>query len=79
MAKLIVPFDHDPADHSAIYLAAQDIAAPATQHLDWQPAYRDTIDGQKVVWIRLERSGFINAWLRTRNGITSLGRVSLTA
>jgi hypothetical protein len=66
MEKLIVPYEHDSADLSQIWLAVSHGTPGAG---DWKPALRDTIDGQRVVWVKFPGqlpSG--NVWVRDRAG-----------
>ncbi|MEV0968524.1 hypothetical protein [Microtetraspora glauca] len=64
--KLTVSYEHDPADLSTIYLAVvpRGVRPSASS---WRPALRDTVAGQRVVWIRVtDVSGVV--WLRDRDG-----------
>lgn len=76
MARLIVPYEHDPADHNTIFLSAvkEDTSASTGGHV---PAFRDTIDGKRVVWIDTELTGFVHVWLRDKRGTRSLGQINL--
>ncbi|GIH69431.1 hypothetical protein [Sphaerimonospora thailandensis] len=63
--KIIVQYEHDPADLATIYLAvAPRGARPADG--DWQPAYRDTVNGRRVIWIRADTDGVV--WVRDAAG-----------
>lgn len=66
----MVPYDHDPADLSPIYLAIVEVRKKPLKS-DWQPALRDTIDGSKVVWVRSDSSVGPKrkvVWVRDKNG-----------
>lgn len=63
MTRIIVAYEHDPADLRAIQLAVADEPAES----DWRAALRDTIDGQRVVWARFDRPAR-RVWLRDRDG-----------
>lgn len=68
--KVSVPYEHHSADLSPIYLAVTSTTvrtAPSSQA--WHAAYRDTIDGKRVVWSRFPSSGrMVNVWLKDKNG-----------
>jgi hypothetical protein len=64
--KVIVEYDHNPADLTAIYLAWTTANQPSDS--EWRPALRDTINGRKVVWARFPLSRRGALWLRDRNG-----------
>ena len=50
--RVSVPYEHDPADLQTIYLAVTSGTEP--QEHEWKPAYRDTRDGRRVVWVKTE-------------------------
>lgn len=78
MAKLIVNYQHDPADLQTIYLSVTTSRKPASD--SWKPAYRDTIDGKRVVWAHFsERGGNkkVNLWLRDNSGDRLVSTVTL--
>jgi hypothetical protein len=76
-SKLQVPYDWDPELTDLIELA---ITPPTREPVetDWQPAYRDTVNGTRVVWIRPEPQGAkVLVWLRDRNGVRQHMMISL--
>lgn len=67
MNKVLVDYDHDPADLSPIFIAVTTQAYPA--HDAWKPALRDTVNGVKVVWARFpEKPSTFYVWVRDRLG-----------
>jgi len=77
--RVTVPYNHDPADLQRIELA---VVAGKLQprERDWQPAYRDTRDGQRVVWIKTEvpaRNPVV--WIRDRDGARRASRAKVGA
>lgn len=64
---MVVPYEHDPADASAIFLAVTHDSTAPEEH-EWMPALRDTIEGRLVVWVRgtIPAGGVV--WLRDRHG-----------
>lgn len=65
--KVQVDYNHNPADHSTIYLAVSSSAQPGKN--TWKPAYRDTVNGKRVVWARFPSTGrTLSVWLRDRDG-----------
>jgi hypothetical protein len=66
--RVSIPYDHDSADLSAIYLAVTDRPAPSPD--SWVPAFRDTVDGKRVVWAEFDERGGrrVNVWVRDKNG-----------
>jgi hypothetical protein len=65
--KVLVRYDHDPADFDVIELAQsnRDTQEPLE---GWVAAYRDTVDGVKYVWVRFpEPSAYV--WLRDKEGV----------
>lgn len=65
MSKVVVAYEHDSADLQTICLAVVPRGARPGPD-SWRPAYRDTIDGQRVVWVRADLDGVV--WLRDRAG-----------
>lgn len=65
--KIITAYDHKSHDLSFIYLALMPIGS-SPQESDWKPAYRDIINGQRVVWIIDEWNRRSVLWLRDRTG-----------
>lgn len=64
--KITVPYDHDPTDLGAIQMGISQYAAEPTA---WKHAYRDTVDGQRIVWARFHNAaGKVVVWIRDRNG-----------
>lgn len=76
MARLVVEYDHDPADHAPIFLGALPIDVQG-EHAEMIPAFRDTIDGKSVVWIDTELTGWVRAYLADPKGVKALGRVNI--
>lgn len=65
--KVIVDYEHDSANLMPIYLAATSQPVPAFDA--WQPAYRDTIDGRRVVWVKFDDlPAIFHVWLRDADG-----------
>lgn len=64
--KVLVKYDHDPADFDIIELApgTKDTQEPLE---GWKAAFRDTVNGVKYVWVRLEQAPAY-MWLRDRDG-----------
>lgn len=77
MIKLIVNYPHDPANLSTIYLSVTTTKTPPPD--SWKPAFRDTIDGKRVVWAKFpERGGKkVNLWLRDSTGQRLVQTVTL--
>lgn len=50
MQKVILPYEHNPQDLTPIWLA---VSVGTPRDGDWKPALRDTIDGRRVVWVKL--------------------------
>lgn len=72
MKKIIIPYNHESADLGFIYLAVTSGRTPPAEN-DWIPAYRDIVDGERVVWVKIpdeviQQSGFQSVWLSDRNG-----------
>lgn len=78
MARLVVKYEHDPADHAPIFLGVLPVEA-AGEHAAMKPAFRDTIDGERVVWIDTELTGWVRAYLADPKGVKALGRVNIGA
>ena len=66
MIKYMVMYDHDPSSTRVIELAVISSGARPTPD-QWAPAYRDTVRGTRVIWIR---SSLLDAdvWLRDGSG-----------
>lgn len=68
--KLQVPYEWDPELTDLIELA---VTPPNREPIetDWKPAYRDTVNATRVVWIRLEPLGSkVVVWVRDRHGVS---------
>ncbi len=65
--KITVAYPHDPADFSPIFLAVVSPSEPIRE-LDWTPAYRDTVEGVPVVWIKTEYPAGYDIWIRDKAG-----------
>lgn len=77
MIKLSVPYSHDPANLQTIYLAITNSKTPASD--SWKPAYRDTVDGKRVVWAKFPGRGGskVNLWIRDTAGERMVSTVKL--
>jgi hypothetical protein len=64
--KIVVPYNHDPADFDLIEIAVSQTRSEKEPLEGWIAAYRDTINGQRVVWARFDHEGIV--WVRDRNG-----------
>jgi hypothetical protein len=69
MNWLRVPYNFDIADLSTIFLAVCE-GEPTEE--DWEPAYRDMVNGQRYVQIRADRKPNQNVWLRDRSGVRQI-------
>ena len=71
MQKVSVPYEHDPQDLGQIWLA---VSSGTPSERDWKAALRDTVDGQRVVWVKYPTPlPHGDVWIRDRNGITRSG------
>ena len=66
-----VPYDHDPADLSAVRMAVAE-KRPAPEDDVWQPAYRDTHEGERVVQIRSVKRSRDKVWISDRDGVRAV-------
>jgi hypothetical protein len=66
MIKVSVPYEHDPADLSPIWLAVLPRGTRPGGD-DWKPALRDTVAGRRVVYARFEDPAGV-IWIRTKDG-----------
>lgn len=65
--KITVQYDHDSANFDVIELAPGD--KDTQEPLEgWVAAYRDTVNGTKCVWVRLDQPPQY-LWLRDRDGV----------
>lgn len=51
MAMYIIRYEHDPSSYAPIDMAVVERGSTPTPE-GWTPAYRDTMDGHRVVWVR---------------------------
>lgn len=58
--KVVVAYEHDPANLATIYLGVGTRTDPP---VEWVPALRDTVDGRRVVWARLEVTSPSTVWV----------------
>ncbi len=72
MTRVVVAYDHDPADLGAVDLA---VAGGPPDDADWLPALRTTVDGQRVVWVRAVVPAGARVWLRDRDGPRQVRRL----
>ena len=66
MDKVIVKLDHDPSDLRQIWMA---FSPGVPQDADWKPAYRDTVNGQRVVWVKYPEGTTGNLWVKDGAGV----------
>lgn len=69
LQKVVVPFYHDSADLSNIYIAVISHADQRSpKESEWKPAYRDVVNGQRVVWAKFDLdNSFYMVWVRHKN------------
>ena len=72
--KILVAYEHDPADHRSIHLAVVGRGARPGED-SWVPALRDTEGGRRVVWIRHEGQADV-VWLRDHAGERQVRRLT---
>lgn len=65
MEKVIVRYDHDPSDLTQMWMA---FSTGVPQDSDWVPAFRDTINGQRVLWVKVANPPSGNVWVKGREG-----------
>jgi len=67
MVKVTVPHAHDSSDLRPIYLS---VARREPVRSEWKPAYRDTVNGQLVVWARFDEQPAkgVDVWVRDGEG-----------
>lgn len=63
-SKVVVRYPHDPNNLSTIYIS---VGGGLAQR-QWVPAYRDTINGIRVVWIRTTRVNASVVWIKDADG-----------
>jgi hypothetical protein len=66
--KVTVAYAHDPADFAAIYLAIVSPSEPLSA-ATWLPAYRDTVEGVPVVWVKTEYPAGHDIWIKDKAGV----------
>lgn len=66
MAQVILPYEHDDSDLAQIWLAVVIDGEPEDE--DYYPAYRDTIDGQRVVWVKFPEQPQGYLWIKDSKG-----------
>lgn len=64
--KVMVKYEHDSADFDLIELAVVTTRGSKEPLEGWVAAYRDTVNGERVVWARFDHTGEV--WVRDRNG-----------
>jgi hypothetical protein len=67
--KVQLPYEWDPELTDLIEIA---ITPPnrEPEETDWKPAYRDTVNGTRVIWVRSEPLGAkVLLWVRDRSGV----------
>lgn len=68
MMKVVVPYEFNPKDLQIIHLAVT-VGSQQPDQNDWVPAFRDTIDGKRVVWARFpDSSTRMTVWVRDKSG-----------
>lgn len=68
MEKVVVRYNHQSDNFETIYLAVED---PERVDAYWHPALRDTIDGERVVWIY--GTAPQGVWLKDSRGVKKVG------
>jgi len=72
MPWLRVPYEHNSADLTPVYLAVSKRKPEASE---WVPAFRDTVDGTRVIQVKVEVPPDYNVWLRDGDGIRMVSRM----
>lgn len=77
MIKLSVNYPHEPSNLQPVYLAVTTSRTPSPD--SWKPAFRDTVDGKRVVWVKFQERGGTktNLWLRDSSGDRLVQTVTL--
>lgn len=65
MAKIVVRYNHVPSDLKPIYLALDN---PEMVDVSWIPAFRDVVQGKKVVFVRASQQPS-ELWIKDNDGI----------
>jgi hypothetical protein len=64
--KIMVPYEHNSTNFDIIEMAVSEGRSEREPLEGWVAAYRDTVDGKKVIWARFEHSGTV--WVRDSSG-----------
>ncbi len=62
--KVMVRYPHRSDDLDTIYLA---VGLPGPGGRQWQPAYRDTFRGERIIWVRSDRNP-ATVWVKDSRG-----------
>ena len=66
MRKVTTRYAHEPEDLQLIDMAVTSSQNPPAES-EWQPALRDTVNGQRVIWIKTTKRGE-HVWVRDNDG-----------
>jgi len=68
--KVSTAYEHEPSNTAPIYLAVSKLNIEPAEE-DFQPAYRDTEDGQLVIWARFDAAPTAPGalWVKDEAGI----------
>lgn len=63
--KVVFPYEHDSNNLSQIWMAVS-VGLPTDEQ--WLPAYRDVIDGRRVIWVKYATVPAGHLWVRDGSG-----------
>lgn len=67
MIQYATLYEHNPSSFTPVYMAVV-LPGASPVSTDWVPAYRDTMGGHRVVWVRSELVEG-DVWVRDHMGV----------
>ena len=71
--KVVFPYEHDANNLNQIWMA---VSVGLPEEGQWRAAYRDTINGQRVIWIKYDTVPAGHLWVRDGSGARRYERKS---
>jgi hypothetical protein len=63
--KVVFPYEHDTTNLNQIWMAVS-VGLPAEDQ--WKAAFRDTRNGQRVIWVKYDTVPQGHLWVRDSDG-----------
>jgi hypothetical protein len=71
MEKVIAGYEHDSSNLTQIWMA---VSSGMPGENDWRPAFRDTVKGRLVIWVKYDDVPHGDLWVKDGSGARRIAR-----